>query len=163
ELAQQTEELEVQRASLEERNTALQAARAHLEKQARELSVVSAYKSQFLANMSHELRTPLNSMLLLSNLLAENLEKNLTEKQVDYGRTVNAAGHDLLALINQVLDLAKVEAGKQDVRVGIVRLEDVAARVRSAFAPLAKERGLRFGVAVAVDAPATIATDDRLL
>jgi CheY-like chemotaxis protein/signal transduction histidine kinase len=163
ELAQQTEELEVQRASLEERNTTLQATRAHLEKQAHELTTVSAYKSQFLANMSHELRTPLNSMLLLSNLLGENQEKNLTDKQVEYAKTIYSAGRDLLGLINQVLDLAKVEAGKQEVRVDQVKLRDVADRARRVFAPLAKDRGLALSVKIAEDVPESLATDDRLL
>src|SRR5439155_4439626 len=115
ELRKTNEELAAQRVTLQTKNTDLEEASRHLEQRAKELTTVSAYKSQFLANMSHELRTPLNSMLLLSNLLAENASGNLTEKQTEYARTVHSAGTDLLNLINQVLDLAKVEAGKQDV------------------------------------------------
>src|SRR5690606_3284449 len=110
ELRRANEELEAQRRTLSQRNAELEEARLRLHEKAEELTRVSAYKSQFLANMSHELRTPLNSMLLLSHLLAQNEGENLSPKQVEYAQTIHAAGKDLLALINQVLDLSKIEA-----------------------------------------------------
>ena len=162
-LSQQTQELEAQRRLLAERNAELDEARSRLEQRAAELTTVSAYKSQFLANMSHELRTPLNSMLLLSNLLGENEEGTLTARQQEYARTIHAAGKDLLALINQVLDLAKVESGRQEIEIGPVTLEEIAERARRVFAPLASEKGLAFSVALGPDLPETISTDRRRL
>jgi CheY-like chemotaxis protein len=159
ELGHTADELEAQRKQLEERNHELELARANLERQARELATVSSYKSQFLTNMSHELRTPLNSMLLLSSLLAENEGKNLTEKQVEYCRTINASGRDLLALINQVLDLAKIEAGKQEVHAEPVKVADLVQRARRVFEPLARDKGLEFGIQVHHDVPQSLLTD----
>jgi CheY-like chemotaxis protein len=161
ELRQANEELEVQRGSLEEQNAELERARGRLEQKAKELATVSSYKSQFLTNMSHELRTPLNSMLLLSSLLAENTDKALSESQVEYARTIHSAGQDLLALINQVLDLAKVEAGKQEVHVQNVRLQGFADHAARVFGPLARDKGLRFEVEVDPSLPETIATDGQ--
>ncbi|HET6280768.1 MAG TPA: response regulator [Polyangia bacterium] len=163
ELTHQAEELDAQRRALEDRNVDLGEARERLETKAAELTTVSAYKSQFLANMSHELRTPLNSMLLLSNLLSENEKGNLTEKQVEYSRTIHSAGKDLLALISQVLDLSKVESGKQDVNNAEVPLREVADRLRRVFAALAEEKGLHFVVEIAADLPETITTDKQRL
>ena len=161
ELTQQSDELQAQQRALEASNTELSNARRDLQRHADDLATVSAYKSQFLANMSHELRTPLNSMLLLSNLLAENEAGNLTQKQVDFCSTIHSAGRDLLALINQVLDLAKVEAGRQDVTVVPVKLHDLAAHAERMFGPLARDKGLSFVVELAPDAPAAIETDKR--
>jgi CheY-like chemotaxis protein/Skp family chaperone for outer membrane proteins len=159
ELTQQAEELETQRRELEERNDELDGARRELERKAAELTTVSAYKSQFLANMSHELRTPLNSMLLLSNLLATNGEGNLTDKQVEYSSTIYAAGRDLLALINQVLDLARIEAGKYEIRVAPLALRDLVGALERVFLPLARDKGLRLATEVAATVPASISTD----
>ncbi len=161
ELTQQKEELDRQRLQLEARNSELSDARSSLEKKNDELGTMSAYKSQFLANMSHELRTPLNSMLLLSGLLADNETKNLTEKQVEFCKTVHQAGKDLLALINQVLDLAKVEAGKQDVYLESVSLESLALHARRLFDPLAREKGLALQVTVDPGLPVAITTDSK--
>jgi CheY-like chemotaxis protein/signal transduction histidine kinase len=161
ELKNQAEELETQRRILEEKNLELNETRRHLEKKAKELTSVSAYKSQFLANMSHELRTPLNSMLLLSNLLAENETGRLTDKQVEFARTIYSAGKDLLALINQVLDLAKVEAGKKDVLMGAVALRDLADHARRVFEPLAQNKGLLFVTEVEPGLPLSISTDEK--
>jgi signal transduction histidine kinase/CheY-like chemotaxis protein len=159
ELTDQAAQLETQRRALEQNNRELEEARLRLEQKATELSTVSAYKSQFLANMSHELRTPLNSMLLLSNLLAENDSHNLSAKQVEFASTIHRAGKDLLVLINQVLDLSKIEAGKQQVETGSVSLEEVADHARRIFAPLASDKGLAFVVEIAPDLPAALSSD----
>jgi CheY-like chemotaxis protein/signal transduction histidine kinase len=162
-LSRQTEELEARRRLLAERNADLDDVRVRLEQRAAELATVSTYKSQFLANMSHELRTPLNSMLLLSNLLAENEGGALSPKQVEYARTIHGAGRDLLGLINQVLDLAKVESGRQEVELASVPLGDVVAQLERIFAPLAREKGLDFSATIADDVPEAIVTDRRRL
>jgi CheY-like chemotaxis protein/signal transduction histidine kinase len=161
ELTQQSEELERQRRQLELRNDELAEAQQTLRAKNEELRMVSAYKSQFLANMSHELRTPLNSMLLLSGLLADNETQNLSDKQVEYCRTVHQAGQDLLALINQVLDLSKVEAGKQELRLSTVELSQLTLHTRRMFEPLAREKGLALGVELDAQLPATIVTDPK--
>ena len=163
ELGVHAEQLAKQRVALEAKNSDLEEMGRRLREQAVELTAVSAYKSQFLASMSHELRTPLNSMLLLSKLLADNGDGNLTGKQLEYLRTIHSAGKDLLALINQVLDLAKVESGKQDVQLATVRIDDVADRVRRTFAPLATEKGLELSVEIAEDLPEHITTDPQRL
>lgn len=159
ELSRQAAALETQQHVLEEKNSELMLARTRLEQQAEELTAVSAYKSRFLANMSHELRTPLNSMLLLSQLLAENETGNLTPKQVEFAKTVFGAGTDLLALINQVLDLAKIEAGKEAIRIEQVPLRELCDHARRVFGALAERKGLRFVVDVAPEVPDMIATD----
>ena len=158
-LVDQAAQLEAQRRDLERSNAELDEARRTLEQKAAELTTVSAYKSQFLTNMSHELRTPLNSMLLLSNLLAANEQNNLTPKQVEFATTINVAGKDLLSLINQVLDLAKIEAGKHDLNIGTVPLGPVAANLRRMFGPLARDKKLDFSVDLAPELPAEITSD----
>jgi CheY-like chemotaxis protein/signal transduction histidine kinase len=162
-LSRQTEELEARRRLLAERNADLDDVRVRLEQRAAELATVSTYKSQFLANMSHELRTPLNSMLLLSNLLAENEGGTLSPKQVEFARTIYGAGRDLLGLINQVLDLAKVESGRQEVELASVPLSEVVAQLERIFAPLAREKGLGFSATLAADLPEALVTDRRRL
>jgi CheY-like chemotaxis protein/signal transduction histidine kinase len=156
-----TDELEAQRRLLADRNVELDEARVRLEQRAAELTTVSAYKSQFLANMSHELRTPLNSMLLLSNLLAENEGGTLTARQVEFARTIYGAGKDLLALINQVLDLAKVESGRQEIALASVDPRSIVDHVSRVFTPLARDKGLAFDVVVAPDLPPAMFTDRR--
>jgi len=159
ELTNQADELAAQRTRLEENNLELDEARSVLEEKARELTTVSAYKSQFLANMSHELRTPLNSMLLLSNLLAENQGGHLTEKQVEFAATIHGAGKDLLVLINQVLDLAKIESGKSEVRVAATPLAPLVKSLERIFNPLAADKGLRLTTEIGAGVPDSIATD----
>ncbi|HEX3598465.1 MAG TPA: response regulator [Polyangiaceae bacterium] len=161
ELQRANEELEAQRRTLAEQNTELEQARWRVQEKAQELAKASEYKSQFLANMSHELRTPLNSMLLLSHLLTQNEARNLTPKQVEYAKTVHSAGTDLLGLINQLLDLAKIEAGRQEVYIDSVRLADIAEQARRLFLPLAAEKNLALVVEVSRDLPDSISTDGQ--
>jgi HAMP domain-containing protein/CheY-like chemotaxis protein/signal transduction histidine kinase len=170
ELQQINEELE-EKASLlaernrqvEQKNEEVEAARVSLEEKAEQLAVSSRYKSEFLANMSHELRTPLNSLLILAKLLAENESGNLTPKQVEYARTILGAGTDLLNLINDVLDLSKIEAGKMEIRPTAVLLADVREFVQRGFGPLADEQGLQFEVELAQGVPESIETDGKRL
>ncbi|HEX6275078.1 MAG TPA: response regulator, partial [Polyangiaceae bacterium] len=163
ELVHANEELEAQRRALSDQNVELEEARERLEQKAQELTRMSSYKSQFLANMSHELRTPLNSMLLLSHLLAENEAGNLTPKQVEHSRTIHSSGKDLLGLINQVLDLAKIEAGKQDLTVEPVSLAELARQAERVFHPLATDKGLELEVTLSSDAPEFVVTDRKRL
>jgi CheY-like chemotaxis protein/HAMP domain-containing protein len=154
-------ELEAQRQTLSAQNEELEEARFRLQQKAEELTKMSSYKSQFLANMSHELRTPLNSMLLLSHLLAQNEAGNLSAKQVEYCKTIHAAGGDLLTLINQVLDLAKIEAGRQDLQLETVEPKRFCEYAQRVFEPLAAEKGLRLSLEIDADLPPAITTDPR--
>jgi CheY-like chemotaxis protein/HAMP domain-containing protein len=159
ELQAANEALEAQRVELRAQNTELEDARRRVQQKAEELAKVSSYKSQFLANMSHELRTPLNSMLLLSQLLSENEGRNLSAKQVLHCKTIHSAGEDLLALINQVLDLAKIEAGRQDVELGSVALSDFVDYSRRLFEPMAIDKGITLRTEIAPDMPEAMTTD----
>jgi CheY-like chemotaxis protein/signal transduction histidine kinase len=167
ELKRANHELELQRAALSQQNSELEEARERVQQKAEELARVSSYKSQFLANMSHELRTPLNSMLLLSHLLAENDGARLSAKQVEFARTIHGAGKDLLGLINQVLDLAKIESGKQELDIHPVVIVDVVENMRRLFAASALEKGLKLELQVAADVPHAMSSDrsrlDRIL
>jgi CheY-like chemotaxis protein/nitrogen-specific signal transduction histidine kinase len=130
-----------------------------LEEKAGQLAISSKYKSEFLANMSHELRTPLNSLLILAKLLAENKDENLSEKQVEFARTIYSSGTDLLTLINDVLDLSKVEAGRLELHPATVEIADIQGFVERTFRPVAEQKGLAFAVDVQPDVPVTIRTD----
>jgi HAMP domain-containing protein/CheY-like chemotaxis protein/signal transduction histidine kinase len=166
ELQQVNEELE-EKASLlaeqnrkvESKNEEVESARLALEEKADQLALSSKYKSEFLANMSHELRTPLNSLLILARLLSENKDGNLTPKQVEFAQTILTSGSDLLTLINDVLDLSKVEAGKMDVNPSDVRLTEVKEFVERSFDALADQKGLGFNVELNPDLPPAIYTD----
>ncbi|WP_345713812.1 ATP-binding protein, partial [Kineococcus glutinatus] len=148
---------------LEAKNHEIELARTGLEEKAEQLALSSQYKSEFLANMSHELRTPLNSLLILAKLLADNPQDNLTDKQIEFARTIHGSGSDLLALINDILDLSKVEAGKMDVNPAPVVLREVVEHVRSTFGPLAEQQGLDLVVDVEPGLPAALVTDEQRL
>ena len=163
ELQEKAEQLERQNRDIEIKNREIEMARSSLEEKAEQLALSSKYKSEFLANMSHELRTPLNSLLILSKVLASNEVGNLTAKQVDAASTIHNAGSDLLALINDILDLSKVEAGKMDVHAGRTELESVRDYVERSFRPLAEEKGLQFGIELAPGAPEQLNTDEQRL
>ncbi|MDG9719848.1 HAMP domain-containing protein [Streptomyces sp. DH24] len=163
ELEEKAELLAQQNRDIEVKNTEIEEARQVLEERAEQLAVSMRYKSEFLANMSHELRTPLNSLLILAKLLADNADGNLTPKQVEFAETIHGAGSDLLQLINDILDLSKVEAGKMDVsptRIALVQLVDY---VEATFRPLTAEKGLDLSVRVSPELPATLHTDEQRL
>ncbi|HZI15137.1 MAG TPA: response regulator, partial [Myxococcus sp.] len=138
-------------------------ARVSLEEKAEQLTVISKYKSEFLANMSHELRTPLNSLLILAKLLADNKEGNLSNKQVEYANTIYASGGDLLSLINEILDLSKVEAGKMQVEPRDIVLTELNQFIDRSFRPVADQKGLAFSVEVVQGTPRHIRTDPQRL
>jgi HAMP domain-containing protein/signal transduction histidine kinase/CheY-like chemotaxis protein len=152
-----------QQQELQQTNSEIEAARLSLEEKAEQLAVSSKYKSEFLANMSHELRTPLNSVLILAKLLADNAEGNLSDKQINYARTIHAGGSDLLSLISDILDLSKVEAGKMDINPAKIRVEDLRDYVDLTFRPVAAEKSLNFVIDVDESVPATITTDEQRL
>ncbi|MFI0412317.1 HAMP domain-containing protein [Actinomadura sp. 3N508] len=155
-LAQQNRAIEIQNFQIEQ-------ARRTLEERAEQLAISSRYKSEFLANMSHELRTPLNSLLVLAKLLSENQDGNLTGKQVEFAQTIHDSGTDLLELINDILDLAKVEAGKMEAHPQRIAVTALVDYVEATFRPLSVDKGLQFGVEVAPDVPATLNTDEQRL
>jgi len=148
---------------LQERSAELQRQQTELEERARQLAISSRYKSDFLANMSHELRTPLNSLLVLAKLLAENQDGNLTGQQVDFARTIHAAGSDLLQLINDILDLSKVEAGKMDVHPADLQLAALVDYLGATFRPLAEDKGLGFSTQVRPGTPDRLFVDEQRL
>ncbi|MGX4689470.1 HAMP domain-containing protein [Streptomyces sp. JNUCC 63] len=163
ELEEKAELLAQQNRDIEAKNSEIEEARQVLEERAEQLAVSMRYRSEFLANMSHELRTPLNSLLILAKLLADNAEGNLSPKQVEFAETIHGAGSDLLQLINDILDLSKVEAGKMDVsptRIALVQLIDY---VEATFRPLTAEKGLDLSVRVSPELPATLHTDEQRL
>jgi CheY-like chemotaxis protein len=156
-------ELSVHTQALEQHQRDLLRAQAELRANAAVLEAANQYKSEFLANMSHELRTPLNSALILSQLLADNKDGNLDDEQVRYARAIHDANNDLLVLINDVLDLAKVEAGHADLQAETVAMADVIRRLRTMFEPQLQKKGLAFEVEQAPGTPASLATDSRRL
>lgn len=146
---------------LMEREDALDQARKDAEQRALELDMASRYKSEFLANMSHELRTPLNSMLILAQDLAANESANLSADQVESAQVIHQSGSHLLSLINDILDISKIEAGKVEVYLENVALAELASSLDKRFRPLAEGKGIGFSVRLADDLPPTIATDRR--
>lgn len=163
ELEQTNMQLEAQTRLLESQKDDLEQAKVGLETQAKVVEQASRYKSAFLANMSHELRTPLNSALILAQLLAENRGGNLTEEQIKYARTIQGSGNDLLALINDVLDLAKIEAGRMDITPQTIEIPALFETLRGQFEPVAAKRGLSLHLKSAPGTPASISTDSQRL
>ncbi|MBX3021328.1 MAG: HAMP domain-containing protein [Bdellovibrionales bacterium] len=163
ELEAQATELEDKAGLLEVKNQEVELASRSLEEKAEQLSLISKYKSEFLANMSHELRTPLNSLLILSKTLAMNKDGNLSSEQVKYAKTVHSAGNDLLALINEILDLSKVEAGKMPVDPKDVHTQDVVGYLEQTFRPVAEHKNLEFKIVADSKVPSKMFTDESRL
>ncbi|MFD3269783.1 response regulator [Paenibacillus dendritiformis] len=159
ELIAKTRALEEQMLATQEKNEELEAARKEMERQALQLALASKYKSEFLANMSHELRTPLNSLLVLSQLLSENKEGNLQKKQIEYARTIHMSGSDLLKMIDEILDLSKVDAGKMHLNYEKVHLSELTAYIRDSFSEIASQKGLRLEVHMDENVPDSLVTD----
>jgi CheY-like chemotaxis protein/HAMP domain-containing protein len=158
-LEKQAQILEQQQQRLQDNNRELEMARKLLEEKARELERTSQYKSEFLANMSHELRTPLNSLLILSKLLVENKDGNLTDKQIEFAQTIYAGGFELLELINEVLDLSKVEAGKMAVNIEEMSLKGLTSYIEQNFTHVVEKKGVALKVTLADGLPVSISTD----
>ncbi len=162
-LAEQAQILAEQRDAMDLKNSELNQAQLELEARAEELQRASKYKSEFLANMSHELRTPLNSSLILAKLLAENPQENLSAEQVKFAESIYCAGNDLLNLINDILDISKVEAGKLEVRPENTSVARLVEGLRGMFEPLAADKKLDFEVELRADAPLMLFTDRQRL
>lgn len=163
ELQMTNEELEEQTRALEIKNREVEIAREDIQLKNKQLEVSSKYKSEFLANMSHELRTPLNSLLILSKELADNRTENLSEDQVESAEIIYKSGQDLLALINEVLDLSKIEAGKMDVAVDLVTLKDFLESLLKDFKKQAEQKKLKLALSFADNLPGFIRTDSQRL
>jgi len=163
ELKTQEEELKQINLELKERNDAIENARHALTLKAKELENTSRYKSEFLANMSHELRTPLNSVLILAKLLADNNTQNLNTKQIEYANIIYKSGNDLLQLINDILDLSKIESGKIDLLIEDVSVESIAQDISQLFSVVAAEKKINFTIEAGAAIPATIQTDKQRL
>lgn len=162
ELAERTRNLEEQKNNIEIKNQVLRKAQLEIEDKAKALETTSRYKSEFLANMSHELRTPLNSILVLSQMLAEKKENScLSEKQLEYARTINTSGKDLLKLINDILDLSKVEAGKMEIHLEKLYLSELVDYVERSFRPIALQKGLEFNLELKKDIPQFVISDTQ--
>jgi CheY-like chemotaxis protein/CHASE3 domain sensor protein len=166
EMAQANEEMEEksgllanQKAELENSNRIIEHARAELQEQTRQLMISSTYKSNFLATMSHELRTPLNSLLILARLLAENRNENLTPKQVQYAQTIESSGADLLDMINQILDLAKIESGTTELQLDDVAPSELKRSLEEQFRHVAETKQVEFGVTLGPELPELLHTD----
>ena len=162
-LEQSNEQLAVQALSLDQKNMAIGQAHAQLEARAEELQRASRYKSEFLANMSHELRTPLNSSLILSKLLSDNSSGNLTPEQVTFAQTIYSAGNDLLTLINDILDISKVEAGKLELTPDAVPFDELLSSMKMLFGAQAQQKKLALHISVAPDAPPSFVSDRQRL
>ncbi|MEI7672920.1 MAG: ATP-binding protein, partial [Deltaproteobacteria bacterium] len=163
ELEERSEDLRREKNEVVKKNQDLERARQLIEIKANELEVTNKYKSEFLANMSHELRTPLNSLMILSSLLMANKDKNLTAKQLEFSRTINSAGADLLRLINDILDLAKIEAGKIELNIEDIELSRMMTDIKTRFEPLTQKKGLELKLQIDEQVPGMISSDYQFL
>jgi len=163
ELEERTRELERQKEEIREKNLILQKSQQEIEAKANQLELASKYKSEFLANMSHELRTPLNSLLILAQILVENKKGNLDDKQIEYARTIHSAGSDLLRLINDILDLSKIEAGKIEINPEPLALTTLIENLEHKFRHVAEHKNLAFNIQIAPEFPAILHTDAHRL
>jgi signal transduction histidine kinase/DNA-binding response OmpR family regulator/HAMP domain-containing protein len=163
ELEEKARMLSEQKTEVEQKNQQIEFARTALEDKAKQLALSSKYKSEFLANMSHELRTPLNSMLILSKMLSESEEGNLTEKQVEFAETIHSSGTDLLALINEILDLSKIESGNMGVEIGEIRFSELKEDIERNFGQIAEDKGLQLVTEIGSDLPESMQTDVKRL
>ncbi|MEO8472622.1 MAG: response regulator [Chryseolinea sp.] len=159
ELKQANQELEERSRLLEERNLVITERNIDIQHQAEQLTESTRYKSEFLANMSHELRTPLNSILLLSRLMVENQENNLTPDQIEYARVIQSSGNGLLSLIDEILDLSKIESGKMQLEYQMVSIRELAHDMNSLFGPLARDKNIELNVSIADGVPGVMETD----
>jgi HAMP domain-containing protein/signal transduction histidine kinase/DNA-binding response OmpR family regulator len=163
ELQEKAQLLENEKKQVEGKNIEIEMARRAVEEKAEQLALTSKYKSEFLANMSHELRTPLNSLLILSKLLSDNAQGNLNDKQVEFAKTINSAGSDLLNLINDILDLSKIESGTVSIEVGEMPVQHLKQHMERTFRQLAADKGLDFNVKFDGKLPQSILTDEKRL
>ena len=163
ELQEKAQLLENEKRQVEAKNLEIDMARRAVEEKAEQLALTSKYKSEFLANMSHELRTPLNSLLILSKLLADNPQGNLNEKQTEFARTINSAGSDLLSLINDILDLSKIESGTVSIELGDMPMGSLKQHMERTFRQLAADKNLDFRVEFDEMLPGAIRTDEKRL
>ncbi|RYZ81826.1 MAG: GAF domain-containing protein, partial [Proteobacteria bacterium] len=159
ELTETNQELQERSRLLEEKNELVINRNIEIQKKSEELALSAKYKSEFLANMSHELRTPLNSILLLSRLLGENNDSNLKPEQVEFAKVIQSSGNSLLLLIDDILDLSKIESGKMELEYDVVALEEIARDINMTFATIASEKNIRFEIKLEKEAPVAIETD----
>ncbi len=163
ELQEKAEMLAQQKAEVEAKNREVEEARWAMEEKAEQLALTTKYKSEFLANMSHELRTPLNSMLILSRQLAENADSNLSAKQVQFAETIHSSGNDLLSLINDILDISKIESGMMAIEIGETPFAEITDQLNRSFHQLAADKGLEFAIERSPKLPPLLQTDQRRL
>jgi HAMP domain-containing protein/CheY-like chemotaxis protein/signal transduction histidine kinase len=163
ELESKARQLFSQKAELEGKNREIELARLAVHERAEQLALTSKYKSEFLTNMSHELRTPLNSLLILAEMLVDNSEANLTPKQLEFAKTIYSSGSDLLSLINDILDMAKIESGTMAIETGDVVFSELRDHVDRTFRPVAESKGLQFAIHLGDNLPRSFYTDPKRL